>query len=250
MGLTLKKFAIGFVELPATIFSGITSLVFGYTEKKEGKGSAKASPKNQDSLISEGLLGLLLNGIKAIGKGIADFIDDHKTAIAIAFWSSLIIGGGVALTLFLWPAALTAVAGFSIYGLSIAGIAGANALLQIGLAGGLAFAATSLATYLVSGIVNFFLWLKDACSPPAPGSSSDEELHSSVEIDKPTNLDEPTNNATMHQGLKVDLDKKSASNEEKLLPPPQNTGNPLETPKVVTADHQEPIDTAMQTTLQ
>lgn len=54
----------------------------------------------------------------------------------------------------MWPAALTAVATFTVYGFSIAGIVGANTALQIGFAAGLAAAAASVGTYLTATVVN------------------------------------------------------------------------------------------------
>ncbi|EHL29239.1 hypothetical protein [Legionella drancourtii] len=76
---------------------------------------------------------------------------------------SLAASAAVGLTLFLWPAALAAVAGFSVYGLSIAGIVGANTLLQIGVTAGLAFAATSVATSFAAAFLKTASWIIDAC---------------------------------------------------------------------------------------
>ncbi len=79
---------------------------------------------------------------------------------------SLAASAAVGLTLFLWPAALAAVASFSVYGLSIAGIVGANTLLQIGATAGLAFAATSVASSFLAALFNTASWIKDACFKP------------------------------------------------------------------------------------
>ena len=167
MAFSLKKAAIAVVKLPGTIVSGIFDLIFGYKDK-EGQ--------NKD-----GLLGLLMDGIKAVGRGISTFIKDHTKLIAAAFWLSLATGVAAGLTLFLWPAALTAVATFSVYGFSIAGIVGANALAQIGFAAGLAFAATSVLTYTVGTVVNLISWLVNACT----GNNGDKQpTHTSPQESK------------------------------------------------------------------
>lgn len=87
---------------------------------------------------------------------------------------SLVAGAAVALTLFLWPAALTAVASFSVYGLSIAGIVGANTALQIGFTAGLAFAATSVASSFASALFNTVSWIKNACFKSKAAPSCDQ----------------------------------------------------------------------------
>lgn len=141
--MTFQQFMKEVAYLPATAFSGLVNILFGYT---------KSGEKHPE--VSRGLLGLILDAIKFTARFIADFIGNHKKAIAVAFWASLLIGGATALTVFLWPAALTAIATFSIFDISIASIVGANALLQIGAIGTLAFSATSLLTYTIATIAN------------------------------------------------------------------------------------------------
>ncbi|MFJ1269665.1 hypothetical protein ACD661_13960 [Legionella lytica] len=159
----LRDFAVGAVELPGTILFGIAKLIFGSTEKyKDGKVKIDREGK---PIVFAGLLGLILEGVGALGRGISSFIDSHKTAISAAFWASLAIGGAVGLTLYLWPAALTFVADYAIYGYSIAGIVGADPLLQMGFAAGLAFAATSVASWTLTLVANTISALKNACNP-------------------------------------------------------------------------------------
>ncbi|CAM4380267.1 MAG: hypothetical protein LEGION0403_FIIPPAGN_00692 [Legionella sp.] len=175
----LRDFAIGAVELPGTILFGMAKLVFGSTERYKD-GNVKIN-KEGKPIVFAGLLGLVLEGIGALGRGISSFVDNHKAAISIAFWASLAVGGAVGLTLYLWPAALTLVADYAIYGYSIAGIVGADPLLQMGFAAGLAFTATSLATYAVTSVANLISAIKNACNPqpehPEEGMQAEELAH-------------------------------------------------------------------------
>ncbi|PWY56572.1 hypothetical protein DGG96_05460 [Legionella qingyii] len=161
--MTFKEFIQGVGYLPANAFTGLVKLVLGSTEKVEHVNEQSGKVEFVEDKVNPGLLGLAVDGIKFVGRSIADFLSEHKKAIATAAWLSLVTAGAVALTLFLWPAALTAVASFSIYGVSIAGIAGANALAQIGLASVLAAAAVSAVTYVGAGFGNFVKWLADCC---------------------------------------------------------------------------------------
>ncbi|WP_454784928.1 hypothetical protein [Legionella sp. WA2024007413] len=162
--MTFKQFMKTVAYLPANAFTGVVKSVLGYTDNK--------------GIAHRGLLGLVTDGIKFVGRSISDFLSEHKKAITTAAWLTLAAAGAVALTLFLWPAALTAVASFSIYGFSIAGIAGANALAQIGLASLLAGAAVSAATYVGAAAGNFFSWVADCCKnikSKAPRSANEDE---------------------------------------------------------------------------
>lgn len=91
---------------------------------------------------------------------------------------SLAASAAVGLTLFLWPAALAAVASFSVYGLSIAGIVGANTALQIGFTAGLAFAATSVASSFAAALFNTASWIKNACFKPKAAKHGDHQFES------------------------------------------------------------------------
>lgn len=167
--------------LPADIFIGAVNLTLGSSQKnKEGEVKTK-----------RGLLGLLLDGVKSVAQSTANFIGAHRGAISVAAWLSLTAAAGVGLTLFLWPAALTAVATFTVYGFSIAGIVGANTALQIGFAAGLAAAAASVGTYLTAAAVNTVSAIASYFKRPSKTdklaasneeSLSDESSHSHDEI--------------------------------------------------------------------
>jgi hypothetical protein len=183
--MKLKDFAEKAFYLPATAFSGLANLVLGYTEKPKVKGS-------NEELLDEyqprpkqkpGLLTLALSGINYVAVGIANFIAAHQKAIAIAFWASLALAGAAALTLLLWPAALTAVAGFTVYGLSIGAIAGGSMVAEIGLAAALTFAATSAATYLAATVVNAFTAARDFFKGRRAPDSTFEERSAENDID-------------------------------------------------------------------
>ncbi|MCW8397192.1 hypothetical protein OQJ26_00090 [Legionella sp. PATHC038] len=155
--------AVGYA--PATAFNFITNLILGSTETDKDTGQSVKKP-GLIGLLADGiksLVGLLADGLKTVTRAAADFLVAHKKAIAVAAWTSLAVAGAAALTLFLWPAALTAVASFSVYGISIAGIAGANALAQIGVASALSFAATSTLAYVGAAAGNFVKWVAGCC---------------------------------------------------------------------------------------
>ena len=158
--MAFREFATAAFHSPATALSWLTDVVFGsYPHTADGEINDVYASDEPDEY--KGLLGLSLNGVRIIGKVIADFVYSHKTAIATAFWSSLAIAGAVALTLFLWPAALTVVATFTIAGLSIAGVVGANVIAQIIVAAALAAAATSVAVYATAAVVNTIIGIKN-----------------------------------------------------------------------------------------
>lgn len=216
----LKNFAIGAVELPGTILFGITKLVFGASEKYEDGSIIK--DKKGKPIEFPGLLGLVLKGIGALGRGISSFIENHKAAVSTAFWASLAVGGAVGLTLYLWPAALTFIADYAIYGYSIAGIVGADPLLQMGFAASLAFAATSVASYVGASVVNFISAIKEACNPQpeVPEESTQEEqqtlengsprlmtrLNANPTAPKQVSTVEPVHTPSLHQNAKVEAE--------------------------------------------
>lgn len=175
--MTFKEFMREVAYLPATVFSGVVNALLGSSKViKDTKG-------NEHSIESRGLLGVALDSVKFVSRSVANFIANHKQAIATAFWASLALAGAAALTVFLWPAALTAVTTFSIYGLSIAGVVGANTLLQIGAVAALTFAATSVATYLTAAVVNTISALVDCCKPPK-GPKGPETTEGNLNLDE------------------------------------------------------------------
>ncbi len=173
--MTVKEFFTGFFYLPARAFSGLTNLLLGSYKRDEEGNIKKAS--TAESNINPGILGYLLNSVMYVTRAVSNFIYNYQTTIAAAFWASLVLAGAAALTVFLWPAALTAVATFSIYGLSIAGIVGAEAAAQIGAIAALTFVATSAATWAVSGVVNTINWLISCCKPSTSKVEPQPELN-------------------------------------------------------------------------
>lgn len=154
--MAFKDIAKSAFELPATILSGATSLLFGsYQKNKEGEIKYTRDENNQRvALTNPGLFGYIAMGITYGFRAVGNFVSNHKTAIATAFWASLVVAGAAALTLALWPAALAAVAGFSVFGLSIAAVVGTGVVAQVGVAAALAAAATSVAVYAGAAVVN------------------------------------------------------------------------------------------------
>jgi len=138
---TMKQIGAALLDAPGTVFSKLVGWTFGVT--------------NEDKQTSRSLVGLLGQALAFVGNKVGDFVKEHKRAIAIAFWASLMVAGAVALTLFLWPAALAALTTFSIAGLTVAGVVGGNALLQIGVFASLAVAVTSAVTFAAAAGHNF-----------------------------------------------------------------------------------------------
>lgn len=171
--MTFKDFMVGTFRLPARVLSAMTTLVFGGSAfKRDGSVDEKRS--------FPGLLGLVLNGagailnlVKGVGRGLTGLIRGHQQAIASAFWMSLLVGGAAALTVALWPAALAAVANFSIAGYSIASVFGANFAVQVGVTAALGAALASAAVYSVAAVANFASFIK-SCFTKAPAANQAE----------------------------------------------------------------------------
>lgn len=179
--MTFKEFAYNTFVFPATVFSWLTSSVLGSNPKND-KNEYIVDAKTKEAVKYNGLFGWVADVFKAVARSIANFISNHKDAIAIAFWSSLVVGGAAALTVALWPAALTAAATFTIYGFSVAGIVGTGFAAQVAAIGGLAAVATSAATYAaaavvntITGIANFFSGRNKAPASTTTTVSAGEE---------------------------------------------------------------------------
>ena len=167
--LTWKEVGYEILVSPATVLSGISSLLFGSNKRTKNDGYEKDVYGNEK--INNGILGSILDGVKYVGRAVSNFLHDHKKAIATAFWASLVLAGAAALTVFLWPAALAAVTTFTVAGFSIAGVVGANVALQIGAVAALTTVATSAAVYTVAAIANTINFFIKCCAPKKPGSS-------------------------------------------------------------------------------
>lgn len=208
---TFKKVITTIFESPAIVLTLMSGWVLGRTEKNED-GADKIDPKTRKPIVHNGLLGLILDGGKAGGRAISAFLSDHKKAISYAFWGSVLVGGGLALALYAFPAVLTAVASYSILGWSIAALS-TNPLVQIGIASGLAAAATSVLTCAAAVVINTITAIKDCCcpepesepknsQPEGAGSAShlsqlsknDASIPASQQADEP-----PTHTGSIHQ---------------------------------------------------
>ncbi|KTD69612.1 MULTISPECIES: hypothetical protein [Legionella] len=192
--------------LPASAFVGLSKLVLGGTDvDADGKPTGTTT---------RGLVGLLADGAKYLARSATDFLANHKKAIAIAAWASLAVAGAAALTLFLWPAALAAVATFSIGGLSIAAIAGASTLAQIGLAAGLAAAATSALVYTGAAIGNFASWVAKCCKDLRAKKGPSSVAPTGLQDDEEEDLDSSHEaTATLGTGSRRPLARLSTSDD-------------------------------------
>lgn len=139
------------VYAPATVLSSLINFVLRSIK------SIHSNERNDDNTQkikkqNHGLLGLFFHFISNISCVIVSFFANHKKVIAFSFWSSLFLGGIAALTVFFWPAALTAIAAFPICGFSIAGVVGTDLFLQVATVGILAFISMSVVTCFAAAI--------------------------------------------------------------------------------------------------
>lgn len=162
--MTLKEFMYSIFRLPAAIFNGIATLTFGgYALEKDGS-------YNKNKQI-RGLLGIILDGAKylldlgkTVGRAISSFLKSHEQAIASAFWISLLIGGGAALMVAFWPAALVFVTNLSIAGYSIASLVGSGFTAQVAATAAIGTVLASTAVYTVAAVANFIDFAKNCCT--------------------------------------------------------------------------------------
>ncbi|MCL9682986.1 hypothetical protein [Legionella maioricensis] len=150
--MTFRQFARAAFLFPATVLGGITDLLLG-SYKRKATGEIRTDADG-NALTRPGLLSSILDGIKYVARGVANFVYNHRQAIATAAWASLLVAGAAALTVFLWPAALAFATTFSIAGYSIASVVGANVVAQIAAVGVVGAVATSAAVYTVAAIAN------------------------------------------------------------------------------------------------
>lgn len=170
--MTLRRLLNGAFYLPARALTGLTELLLGsylHTPYRNGQPGTIVVDADGVAETDGGILGRLLNGVNDVLKGISNFIYNHQKAIASAFWASFALAGAAALTVFLWPAALTAVATFTIAGYSIANVFGAGLAAQVGGVAAVTAAATSAAVYTVATIANAINWCRGCSSERNPG---------------------------------------------------------------------------------
>lgn len=236
--MTFKEFATGVFLLPARTFSFFTGLLLGsYDKDKYGqiKTDFEGNP-----VKTRGLFGLALDAVKYIGLSVSNFISNHKQAIAVAFWSSLVTAGAAALTVALWPAALAAVVGFSVYGVSIASLVGTGFAAQVAATAGVAAALTSAAVYVGATVVNafngirsFFAGRKAAASNASEFDATEEE---GFEVSGPSNV------STAFSTMAPSKGKSSSSEEVAPVKPAVVVEEPKQTAPLFTA---VPVETVV-----
>ena len=229
--MTLKQFMYGAFVLPARALSGISDILFGsYQRDEEGK-------IKQDNSAKPGLLGLILDSVKYIGRNVSNFLTNHQQAIASAFWISATLAGAAALTVFLSPAALTFITTLEIAGYSIASVVGAEMLAQIGAVAALTAVASSAAVYVTAAFVNTINFFRELVA----NRKNDGEMKNGPKFEG-ENLDEDSNSKMAGNGL----GKKQENNPEPAQPkneePPLHTGNPLNTNNKPKATGSAPVE--------
>ncbi|KTD76389.1 hypothetical protein [Legionella waltersii] len=146
--MTFKEIMKKVFSAPADAFEFINRALFGYSQTGINKVSG-----NKETVNKPGLITLILGLTNWLLTGISNFVSNHKQAIATAFWASLAVAGAAALTVALWPAALAAVTGFTVFGVSIAAVVGTGFVAQVAATAGVAAALTSAAVYVGDAIV-------------------------------------------------------------------------------------------------
>ena len=160
----LKRFSLFVLDLPATVLSFLIYIV-----------------------------GAIPNVVAYVINGIYDFCTTYKREISIALWVGLGVAIAVAvagLVMALWfPAALAAATGVSVFGFSIAMIAGESAILQVLLGTALALVVADIAAVVLAAV---FIGIREACEWIKSGFSSEKtsnpESQFSSKVSSNTNL--------------------------------------------------------------
>ncbi|KGP64049.1 hypothetical protein EP47_03765 [Legionella norrlandica] len=223
--MTFKQFATGVFYLPATVFSGLTNLFLGsYAKDKRGN---YITDDEGNYVKYRGLISLTLDAVKYVGTSIANFISNHKKAIAVAFWASLVVAGAAALTVAFWPAALAAVANFTVLGFSIAALVGTGYAAQVAATAGVAAVVTSAAVYAGAAVINAVKSLVGFCAGLRSKASSNKVDFEPANDDE-IEFDVKKNPLSGLNGPKVDssLARSSSADEE-----PKHTTSVFAEPK-------------------
>ena len=247
MSSKFTDFAKAAFLAPATLLSGITDLVFG-SYQRNTKGDIKSDLDNRN-LTNTGLLGNVLNGIKFAGRAVSNFISNHKQAIAVAFWTSLVLAGAAALTVFLWPAALAAVTTFSIAGVSIASVVGTGLAAQVAAVGVLTAAANSVAVYTVAAVANTIsaistFFADRAAARNAANESRFEELNDETSSEELGSSSELTSSQKLEKLKAQGAQETPFKSAEKN---PSNHGSPIASRRPSSVTSEEPTSTATAT---
>lgn len=141
-------------NLPGTIVSGMSDLVFG----NDKQNFSADTPELAKEASRGGIIGSTLSVFYSVSQGISSLIRNNRSTISLAFWVTLGVAASVAIAgavlASFYPAILASIVGFSLYGISIASLAGANVIAQVAVACGLAGAAASAVTYAGAAVVN------------------------------------------------------------------------------------------------
>lgn len=165
--MTFKRFMKGVFYFPAELLTALSRILFGHTEENKYDDEVK---------IKLGLLSLLLNTISWVFRSITDFVSHHKSAIALALWLTALAVPAAVATVYLWPAALAAVTGFSLYGVSIATLFGTSLEASLIGTGVVAAVLTSATVFTGAAIVNTINAVVDClCKPKKQGLVVDTE---------------------------------------------------------------------------
>ncbi|MFI4962269.1 MAG: hypothetical protein ACHP6H_00260 [Legionellales bacterium] len=169
-------------HIPGAFVTGLTDFIFG-------NDNLGARNTNINFVVKGGLVGSVLRGFANISQYFSSTVRAHKKAIDMAFWvaftAAAAVGVAGAVMIAFFPATLATVASFSLYGFSIAAIAGANAVTQVAVASGLAFSVTNVTGYAVAALNNAVIGLSSlfsskkkptAAPDPAPVSDSTTTL--------------------------------------------------------------------------
>lgn len=231
--MTFKEFALATFRLPATVFGFMNKLVFGDHERVQkddaDQGLVKGQIAPEQRRPFKGLVGLVLETIQAVGKGITNFVKSNKDVIAAAFWASLAVGVAVGLTLAFWPAALAWVGGLSVLGYSIPGLVGTGFVAQVVASSAIAAVLTSAATYVTAATVSFFKFMKELCTKPIAPKAAEENQEEEEEVADDVSEDTLSVSSTNSVSCFAKLcgGKKAAANEEVVVSVAPSSSAPL-----------------------
>ncbi len=240
--MALKDIASKVFHFPAALLSGLSGFLFGSYQKFEN--GDYITDKNGKALTNPGLFGYLAMGFTATFRAVSNFVSNHETAIATAFWASLVVAGAAALTLALWPAALAAVAGFSVFGLSIAALVGTGVVAQVGVAAALAAAATSVAVYAGAAVVNSFIAVKNWI-----GNRNNKGDDTSIKIKSASEFDEVQDAPSSLRKLVEDSPKAPRTDASVDASASAHHASPLATAKADAKDTAPKADATVTSTL-
>lgn len=172
-----QKVVRGIKQIPSVIYnapgnlaSGIVAFLFGSNAKTKNERARVARNEGRgltafETIRNAGLLGLVLGLTIWFANSLSTFVSNHKTAITRGFWVALASAALVALTLGImavaWPAGLALITGFTVYGFSIAALAGASLVAQVGVAAGIAAGLAAVGSAVVATVVNAAIALRN-----------------------------------------------------------------------------------------